>query len=290
MILCLCIRACYNTRVFTVVPSALSKLHALASMLNTTRVVACPNPLTSMHLLIITPRTVVTSESNPRESSGHVIVSFLHDLNFRFLSFCVVRSALCTFAEESHSNNKSWHVYVTEWNIRRLWRLFDMGFPRPHHVSGLCAWPSLLHNFKGNKSRKILIPNIFAILGNYQGPYNIDKVAEQWNNSKFRITGWNIGKILAMAAFCPKARSAAFPSKQSAKAPKVENPENNASFDTCKHWLCSHGLESRSERRVRTWFGPFPIWKPDFSPCERKAVSNQAFEMHFETRKKGRFG
>ena len=42
--------------------------------------------------------------------------------------------------------------------------------------------------------------------------------------------------------------------------------------------LCSHGLESRSERRFRTWFGPFLIWKPDFSPCERKAVSNQAFE------------
>ena len=54
-------------------------------------------------------------------------------------------------------------------------------------------------------------------------------------------------------------------------------------------WLCSHGLESRSERRFRTWFGPFLIWKPDFSPCERKAVSNQAFEMRFETRKKRAF-
>ena len=39
-------------------------------------------------------------------------------------------------------------------------------------------------------------------------------------------------------------------------------------------WLCSHGLKSRSERRFRTWFGSFLIWKPDFSPCERKAVSN----------------
>ena len=45
-----------------------------------------------------------------------------------------------------------------------------------------------------------------------------------------------------------------------------------------KHWVCSHGLESRSERRFKTWFGPFLIWKPDFSPCEHKAVSNQAFE------------
>ena len=53
---------------------------------------------------------------------------------------------------------------------------------------------------------------------------------------------------------------------------------------------CSHGLESRSERRFRTWFGPFLIWKPDLSPCKRKAVSNQAFEARFETRKKGRFG
>ena len=55
------------------------------------------------------------------------------------------------------------------------------------------------------------------------------------------------------------------------------------------HRLCSHGLESRSERRFGTWFGPFLIWKPDFSPCERKAVSNQAFETRFEMRKKGRF-
>ena len=29
-------------------------------------------------------------------------------------------------------------------------------------------------------------------------------------------------------------------------------------------WLCSHGQESRSERRFRTWFCPFLIWKPDF--------------------------
>ena len=52
-------------------------------------------------------------------------------------------------------------------------------------------------------------------------------------------------------------------------------------------WLCSHGLESRSERRFRMRFGPFLIWKPDFSPCERKAVSNQASETHFKMRKKG---
>ena len=31
-------------------------------------------------------------------------------------------------------------------------------------------------------------------------------------------------------------------------------------------WLCSHGLESRSERHFGTWFSPFLIWKPDFSP------------------------
>ena len=43
------------------------------------------------------------------------------------------------------------------------------------------------------------------------------------------------------------------------------------------HWLCSHGLESRSERRFRMWFGPFLIWKPDFSPCERKAVLKSGF-------------
>ena len=56
------------------------------------------------------------------------------------------------------------------------------------------------------------------------------------------------------------------------------------------HWVCLHGLESRSERRFKTWFGLFLIWKPDFSPCKQKAVSNQAFGTRFETRKKGRFG
>ena len=36
---------------------------------------------------------------------------------------------------------------------------------------------------------------------------------------------------------------------------------------------------------------PFLIWKPDFTLCERKAISNQAFETRiFETRKKGHFG
>ena len=72
------------------------------------------------------------------------------------------------------------------------------------------------------------------------------------------------------------------------------------------HWLCSHGLESRSERRFGTWFGPFlilahvnaklfqirllkrvlkhekravldrdPPRKPDSRPCERKALSER---------------
>ena len=54
-------------------------------------------------------------------------------------------------------------------------------------------------------------------------------------------------------------------------------------------WLCSHAHESRSERLYSTWYGPFLIWKPDFSPCECNAVSNQAFETHFETRKKRAF-
>ena len=71
-------------------------------------------------------------------------------------------------------------------------------------------------------------------------------------------------------------------------------------------WLCSHGLESRSERRFRTWFGPFlilahvnaklfqirllkhvlkhekrglldrdPPRKPDSRTCERKALSER---------------
>ena len=48
-------------------------------------------------------------------------------------------------------------------------------------------------------------------------------------------------------------------------------------------WACSQRKESHSESRFGTWFGPFP----DFTLCECKALSNQAFEMHFETKKKG---
>ena len=49
MILSLCIRACYNTQVFNVVPNALSVLCALGSMLHSIYVVACSNALTIMH-------------------------------------------------------------------------------------------------------------------------------------------------------------------------------------------------------------------------------------------------
>ena len=44
-----------------------------------------------------------------------------------------------------------------------LGRLFDVGFPWPYRMSGLCGWPSLPHNFKANKSMKIFICTIFAI-------------------------------------------------------------------------------------------------------------------------------
>ena len=45
-----------------------------------------------------------------------------------------------------------------------------------------------------------------------------------------------------------------------------------------RKWACSQENESRSERRFGTWFGPFLIWKHDFTLCERNALSNQAFE------------
>ena len=64
-------------------------------------------------------------------------------------------------------------------------------------------------------------------------------------------------------------------------------------FTNSLYWVvngvCLHGLESRSKRRFKTWFGLFLIWKPDFSPCKQKAVSNQAFGTHFETRQKRAF-
>ena len=40
--------------------------------------------------------------------------------------------------------------------------------------------------------------------------FNFGKIAEYWNDSKFRITGLNIGKMWPMAGFSQKAQVAAF--------------------------------------------------------------------------------
>ena len=53
-------------------------------------------------------------------------------------------------------------------------------------------------------------------------------------------------------------------------------------------WVCLHGLESRSERRFKTWFGLFLIWKPDFSPCELFQI--RLLKRVLKCGKKGRFG
>ena len=57
-------------------------------------------------------------------------------------------------------------------------------------------------------------------------------------------------------------------------------------FTLHKYRACSQENESRSERRFGKWFGPFLIWKPDFTLCECNAPSNQAFETRFWNAKK----
>ena len=58
-------------------------------------------------------------------------------------------------------------------------------------------------------------------------------------------------------------------------------------YNKVDNGLCSHGLESRSEWRFRTWLGPFLIKKPDFSPCERKVVSIRLLKRILKREKKG---
>ena len=57
--------------------------------------------------------------------------------------------------------------------------------------------------------------------------------------------------------------------------------------DYDKLWVCLHGLESRSERRFKTWFGLFLIWKPDFSPCKQKLFQIRLLERVLKREKKG---
>ena len=64
------------------------------------------------------------------------------------------------------------------------------------------------------------------------------------------------------------------------------SPSQLCSSTSNKQWLCSHELESRSERRFRTWFGPFLLWKPDFKPM----WTQSCFKSGFWNAKKLRFG
>ena len=105
--------------------------------------------------------------------------------------------------------------------------MFDVRFPWPGLMSGfvdglLCHTTSRAINTWNTYSphfhcfRKLLRPILFKF----------DKVAEQWNSSKFRITVLNIGKKRPVAAFFQMAWIAAFMrrsrSKQLAKAPKTD--------------------------------------------------------------------
>ena len=67
----------------------------------------------------------------------------------------------CVYLSRSASQRATIHTIVEQ---RRLDRLFDARFPRPCRMSGLCGWPYLPHNFKGNKSGNILIRTIFKTL------------------------------------------------------------------------------------------------------------------------------
>ena len=93
--------------------------------------------------------------------------------HFRLYTMC----CLCTEAQEMRApcmfDWQGTQTFFSGWNAKS--QIWDMGFPQPRHMSGLCGQagqPSLPHNFKGNKSMKILIHTNVAILGNWQD-YNL---------------------------------------------------------------------------------------------------------------------
>ena len=76
-----------------------------------------------------------------------------------------------------------------------LGKLFDVGFPQPHRMSGLCEWPFLPHNFKGNKSIHKNIHTIFVVLENCQGQYF--SILIKLLKNKFKILNFRIAYLLA---------------------------------------------------------------------------------------------
>ena len=87
--------------------------------------------------------------------------------------------------------------------IEAPWQIVWCGISVATTNVELCGRPSLPHNFKGNKSMKILVRTIFAMLGNCQGQYFsiLIKVPNNETAKKFITTGLNIGKMWPMAAF-----------------------------------------------------------------------------------------
>ena len=97
-----------------------------------------------------------------------------------------------------------WVIYKAPWQI--VWR----GIPaamlhfRPFWMAVYCNT-----KFQGNKSMNIVICSIFATLGIIKA--KTFKLTKYWIDSKFTITGLNIGKMWSLAAFSQKALIAFFP-------------------------------------------------------------------------------
>ena len=106
------------------------------------------------------------------------------------ISQCSQSERLCTenlFRE--HFARVVYREHIYERGLRHLDRLFDEVFRQPHRMSSLWGQPFLPHNFKGNKSRKILYLLHLCHCRKLSWPilFNSGKVAKQWNSSKLRI-------------------------------------------------------------------------------------------------------
>ena len=122
-------------------------------------------------------------------------------------------------------------VYQCPWQSelvnRQLGRSFGAGFPWSHCMSGLWGWPSLPHNFKCNKSVKIVISTIFAIAGNFQSQYRtiLINMSNSEKAQNLEIQDCILTKSDQWWPFLKRPKSRCSRGKQSAKAPYIPSKQ-----------------------------------------------------------------
>ena len=131
-----------------------------------------------------------------------------------------------TVTRDTHSTTYSAIILPCVSRVRCLGRLLDAEFPRPRsHVGPLCIMAFFATQPQGQQIQENTNLDHFCHFNRKSSRpilLNFDKVAKQWNNTKFRITGLsiNLQNVSNGVLFFPKAAFLQHSrSKQSAKAP-----------------------------------------------------------------------